>query len=643
MNEGIDIVGFQSVNVKDTFFGTLQRKVMNHVIPYQWEILNDRVDDAPKSGCMQNFKIAAGKATGSFYGEVFQDSDFAKWIEAVGYSLYIKPDKALEQTADDAIDLVVSAQREDGYLNTYYIINGLEKRFTNLKDNHELYCYGHMLEGAIAYYQATGKDKLLGAMLRYTDCIQKHFGKGKCEGYPGHEVAEMALMRLYALTHDEKHLQLAQYFIDQRGGSPLYLAWEAEHYQNGFHWDQSPFGYQYYQAAMPVREQTEAQGHAVRAMYLYSGMADVAKETGDESLHKALHALWDNTVYKRMYITGAISSSHFGESFTFDYDLPNDTVYGETCASIGLVFFAKRMLSLEADASYADVMERALYNGVVSGMSLDGEHFFYVNPLEVNPEACRKDQMKTHVKPTRQKWFGCACCPPNIARLMASIGAYIYMINSDTLYINLYIGSEIQTSIGESTVHFEMQSKLPWEGTISLVSRCDVQQKVALRVPHWCDGFELRINGETVPYQMRQGYAVIEQHWKDGMLMTLDFSMPVQMQMSHPSVRENVGKVAITRGPIVFCLEEMDNKSQLQLISLPEKACFKERFQPELLGGVLTLETMGYRQQDYWDAQTLYQPLQNNANFPTKLRFVPYYSWANRGENEMMVWIRTTK
>ena len=304
-------VGLRNVLIRDDFWGAYQKRVIEHVIPYQWEALNDRIPGAEKSYCMQNFRVAAGLEQGEFKGFVFQDSDFSKWIESVGYALILRPDPTLEKIADEAIDLVVSAQQEDGYLVTYYIVNGLDKRFTNLKDHHELYCFGHMLEGAIAYYEATGKDKLLNAMIRFADCIDAHFGpeEGKLKGYPGHEVAEMALMRLYAVTCDEKHLKLAKFFIDQRGQSPLYFEEENKKYGNRFHWENSPFQYQYYQAGKPVREQETADGHAVRAVYLYSGMADVAKATGDEALFGATLRLWNNMVRKRMYITGSIGST----------------------------------------------------------------------------------------------------------------------------------------------------------------------------------------------------------------------------------------------------------------------------------------------------------------------------------------------
>ncbi len=425
-------IDLRKIRVEDPFWKNEMELVRKEVIPYQWNALNDRVEGAEPSFAVRNFKIAADitakrKALGAgykekiwptdvfslkpedpehpedrFYGFLFQDSDFSKWIEAVGYSLTQHPDPELEKTADGIIDVVCAAQQPNGYLDTYYIINDMSKIFTNLKDHHELYCFGHLTEGAVAYYKATGKDKLLKAAERFADFIDSKFGpeEGKLKGYPGHEIAEMALVRLYEVTGKDRYLKLSSYFIDERGKKPYYF--DAEHPDEAKrHGDRER--YQYYQAHRPVREQDEAVGHAVRAAYLYSGMADVARLTGDESLKAACERLWDNIVNKKMYITGGIGGTSHGEAFSFEYDLPNDLAYSETCAAIGLVFFARRMLQMDVDGRYADVMERALYNTVLSGMALDGKSFFYVNPLEVVPEACHKDERKAHVKPVRQK------------------------------------------------------------------------------------------------------------------------------------------------------------------------------------------------------------------------------------------------
>lgn len=521
----------KNVVITDEFWGREQELVRTEVIPYQWEALNDRVPGAAPSFCMRNFRVA-GKLMrekreqgarfvapaytfrgfealpedpehpdpDKFYGFVFQDSDFAKWIEAVGYSLTNHPDEELERTADEAIDIVCAAQAENGYLDTYYIINGMDRIFTNLRDHHELYCFGHLVEGAVSYYQATGKDKLLNAAKRYADFICAGFGyeEGKCKGYPGHEIAEMALARLYELTGEEKYLRLSRFFLDMRGTRPYYFDIEdkerAEH--EGRVW-KAPGGgadedaaedsadgggkklrFQYHQAHLPVREQSEAMGHAVRGVYLYSGMADVARLTGDEKMFAACERLWNSIVNEKLYITGGIGGTHIGEAFSYPYDLPNDTAYSETCAAIGLAFFARRMLEIQVDNRYGDVMEQALYNTVLAGMALDGRSFFYVNPLEAVPESCRKDERKRHVKNVRQKWFGCACCPPNIARIVSSIGAYVYTAGQETLYTHLYVGSRISFNLNGKAVEMRMESSFPWEGKVKAVLHMGDAEKV---------------------------------------------------------------------------------------------------------------------------------------------------------------------
>ena len=404
------------VQVTDAFWKKEMELVRTEVIPYQWNALNDNVPGAAPSFCMRNYRRAGevekerkakgdkfvqikypldtfetlpkdGKMDGRFYGFLFQDTDFTKWVEAVAYSLTQHPDPDLEKVADAAIDIVCAAQQEDGYLDTYYIINGKDGIFTNLRDHHELYCMGHLIEGAVAYYEATGKDKLLHAAERFADYATDYFGpeEGKCKGYPGHEIAEMALVRLYEVTGEQKYLDLSRFFIDERGTKPYYF--DKEHPETVKKGHENELRYSYHQAHLPVRQQDEAFGHAVRAVYLYSGMADIARITKDEELYQACVRLWNNVTKKKMYITGGIGATHLGEAFSFPYDLPNDTAYAETCASIGLMFWARRMLEIVPDAKYADIMERALYNGVLSGMALDGKSFFYVNPLEVLPEA----------------------------------------------------------------------------------------------------------------------------------------------------------------------------------------------------------------------------------------------------------------
>ena len=636
----------QQAKIEDAFWTRIRETARQEGIPYQWEALNDRIPGAEPSYCMKNFRIAAGKESGTHGGFIFQDSDIAKWIEGAAFSLRWHPDPALEGIVDRAIDEVVAAQQPDGYLDTYYIIGGLEKRWTNLKDNHELYCAGHMIEGAVAYYQVTGKRKLLDAVIRLVDHIDSVLGPEpeKLHGYPGHPVIEMALMRLYAVTRDPKHLKLAKYFVDQRGQAPLFFREEDERNHNQFYWKDSYFQYQYYQAGMPLREQTEAQGHAVRAMYLYAGAADVARETGDSELADACRRLWKSTVQRRMYVTGSVGSSEYGEAFTFDYDLPNDTIYGETCAAIGLVFFARRMLALEAKSEYADVMERALYNGVISGMQLDGKRFFYVNPLEVLPEACEKDHAKCRVKVERQKWFGCACCPPNLIRLVSSLEDYIYSCAGRDLYVHLYVGGSLNTVVGGKPVRVGVQTNYPWDGNIrfSIGTETPVAFALRLRIPGWCEKYTLTVNGSPEKSPVVDGYAVIDRTWQDGDRVELALDMPVSLIHANPRVYEDAGKVAVSRGPLVYCLEEADNGRNLHSVRLGigSAESFTVEWKPDKLGGIVELRTPGIRETDTGWGETLYSSINRIESDPVVLTWIPYYSWANRDPGEMRVWIR---
>ncbi|MGN0399478.1 MAG: glycoside hydrolase family 127 protein [Blautia sp.] len=662
-------LSLRSVQVTDDFWKKEMELVRKEVIPYQWNALNDNVEGAAPSFCMRNFKIAGKqnqerKAQGEnyqeasytfrgfealpedpehledkFYGFVFQDSDFYKWIEAVGYSLTQHPDPELEKTADEAIDIVCAAQQEDGYLDTYYILNGKDKIFSNLKDHHEMYCLGHLVEGAVAYYEATGKDKLLNTAKRYADYVNERFGKeeGKCKGYPGHEIAEMALVRLYETTGEEKYLNLAKFFVDQRGTRPYYF--DKEQPEEAAK-DPEGIRYEYYQAHMPVREQEEAVGHAVRAVYLYSGMADVARLTEDEKLYAACEKLWNNMTEKKMYITGGIGGTHIGESFSFNYDLPNDTAYAETCASIGLIFMARRMLEIKPDSRYADAMELALYNTVLSGMALDGKSFFYVNPLEVNPEACHKDERKFHVKPVRQKWFGCACCPPNLARILSSVSSYAYTETEDTLFVHLYMGSEIRKKTGEQEAEISITSGFPANGHVEIkVKGTEKPLTLALRIPQWGRKYKVEgvEDGETFE---KDGYLYVKKVWKEGETLKLEFPMDVQIIQADNRVRENIGKVAVLRGPVVYCLEEIDNGKNLHLLTMDcSKSCTEEC--TEVAGEpVIAVTAQGNREKLTQTGGSLYMPVSQVEKEPAELHFVPYYVWANRGENEMTVWVR---
>jgi hypothetical protein len=639
----------QDIRITDAFWSSFTRLVRETVIPYQWEALNDRVPEAEPSHAIRNFRIAAGLEQGEFGGMVFQDSDVAKWLEAVGHSLAAHPDPELERIADGVIDLVVAAQHEDGYLNTYFTVKEPGRRWTNLTDCHELYCAGHMIEAAVAYYEATGKRKLLDAMCRFADHIDSVFGpeNGKLRGYDGHQEIELALVKLYRVTGNERYLRLSRFFIEERGKKPNFFLQEFGRPGYERHWE-GVKGKQpdlaYHQAHEPVREQDTAVGHAVRAVYMYTAMADLARELGDASLAEACRRLWRNVTRRQMYITGGIGSTHHGEAFTFDYDLPNDTVYAETCASIGLIFFANRMLRLEPKAEYADVMERALYNIVIGSMAADGKHYFYVNPLEVWPDACRRNPGKHHVKPVRQRWFGCACCPPNLARLIASLGGYIWTREEDALYAHLYIGNETAVSFGGRNVRVRMTSDLPWEGaaSLSVETESPVRFRLALRLPAWMSGEAcIRLNGDVVRgAPVRDGYLMIDREWRSGDTVDLSFPMEAEWMEAHPDVRADRGKVALVRGPLVYCFEEADNGPLIAALSVSPDAKPEVRMEDTPWGRIGLIRAEGWRDDPQPFGDELYRRARK-AKRPVTLTAIPYYLWGNRGEGEMAVWIRS--
>lgn len=646
-------LSLNQVQINDDFWNHYVSLVRNTVIPYQWEALNDRVPDAEPSHAIHNFRIAAGLETGEYHGWVFQDSDLAKWLEAVAYSLQQYPDAALEQTADETIDLIVQAQQSDGYLNTYYTIKEPGKRWTNLYECHELYCAGHMIEAAVAYFEATGKRKLLDAMCRFADYIDDVFGPqdGKLRGYDGHQEIELALVKLYTVTKQEKYLQLACYFIDERGQQPDYFdgEWERRGKTSIYRAGQTPapsLSSIYNQYHLPVREQDTAIGHSVRAVYMYTAMADLARLTGDEKLLAACKKLWANMTQKQMYITGGIGSTHHGEAFSFDYDLPNDTVYAETCASIGLVFFAQRMLRLETRSEYADVIERALYNIIIGSMSQDGKRFFYVNPLEVWPQASAENPGKRHVKAERQKWFGCACCPPNLARILSSLGEYIYTTEAGRINCHLFIGSESTITLDDAVqVGLKQVCSLPWKGeaTLELSLAQPRSFTLALRVPYWCDGQpQLLINGEKEDaYTAQNGYAIIERIWTDGDTVTWLLPMEAHLIQANPLIRSNAGKAAIQRGPLVYCVEQADNGTPLASLSLQSGTRLKVKADADMLGGTVRIEAEGFRDAtpEAWASAEPYRRWAPSAE-PVALHAVPYFQWGNRGVGEMAVWIR---
>lgn len=582
---------------------------------------------------------------------IFWDSDVAKWIEAAAYSLTSHPDEKLEQQVDAVIELIEKAQQPDGYLNSYFTAVEPEKRWSNLRDWHELYCAGHLIEAAVAYYEATGKRKFLDVMCRYADHIDEVFGpnEGQRRGYPGHQEIELALVKLYRAAGEECYLRLSKFFIDERGQQPHYYDIEREergeapedfgHYHHG--------NYAYNQSHVPVREQSEAVGHAVRACYMYAGMADLAAETGDATLINACQRLWHNLTEKRMYITGGIGSFRRNEGFSFDYDLPNETAYAETCAAIALVFWAHRMAQLERDSRYTDVMERTLYNGILSGVSLDGSQFFYPNPLAAHPGVNPQEQDELpssdyHYR--RSDWFDCACCPPNIARLLASLGQYIYSSGANEVYVHLFAQSSVEVNLAGRTVRIEQHTDYPWDETVRFTLQPDGASRftLALRIPGWCRNAGVKVNGETLDVTSitARGYARIDREWQSGDQVELTLPMPVERIESHPNVRHNAGCVALQRGPIVYCLEEVDNGPHLANVVLPRDAELSATLDGELLGGGVVITGQALRRDPQGWQGALYRPVGPKTMERFTFTAIPYCLWANREPGEMRVWIR---
>ncbi|SDO18340.1 glycoside hydrolase family 127 protein [Alkalicoccus daliensis] len=647
--EMVKTIPLKNVYINGSFWADYIELVRKEVVPYQWDALNDNIPDIEPSHAIRNFKIAAGMEKGEFHGMVFQDSDVAKWLEAVGYLLAREEDAELEQRADEVIEIISNAQREDGYLNTYFILKEPGREWTNLCECHELYCAGHMIEAGAAYYQATGKTKLLQVAVKFADHIYEVFGpeEGQTQGYDGHQEIELALVKLYEVTLDEKYLQLSRFFLLERGKQPHFYDIEAEKRNGSHHFpgkmmieDKS-----YSQAHALVTEQKEAAGHAVRFAYMCTGMAHVADKYKDEKLLAACRRLWRNVVDRQMYITGAVGSQSYGESFTIDYDLPNDTAYAETCASIGLIFFANRMLQIEPDREYADVLERALYNTVLAGMSMDGKEFFYVNPLEVEPQAAEESRRYDHVAPVRQGWLTCACCPPNVARLIASLGQYIYTVMEETIYTHLYISSDAKITLNNKEVLLSQQTNYPWDGNVEITVTPEAEAvfALALRVPAWSEEVELFINdqAQALPMPEESGYILLSRKWKPGDKIRLQLSLPIMLMQAHPRVRHAAGKTAVQRGPVVYCLEEADNGANLHNIFLQSSQSFNIKEGSEHFRGLKIITGEGNKKPaDHW-GEKLYKAQETIPPQTMPLTFIPYFSWANRGRGEMKVWIQT--
>ena len=578
---------FSHVKINDNFWSPRLSKHVSATLP----VCIDQIEN--QTGRIRNFENAA-KGEGEHSGIFFDDSDVYKALEGMAYSLINNPDPELEKKADEWIDKFAAAQQPDGYINTFYTLTGLDKRWTNM-DKHEMYCAGHMIEAGVAYYQATGKRKLLDVCIRMTDHMMSQFGPGKRHWVPGHEEIELALVKLYQTTQEQKYLDFAYWLLEERG------------HGHGTMGDEGKWDPVYYQDIVPVRRLTDISGHAVRCMYLYCGMADVAALKNDTGYIAAIDRLWDDVVHRNMYITGGIGSSRDNEGFTEDYDLPNLDAYCETCASVGMELWNQRMNQLTGDSKYIDVLERSLYNGALAGISLGGDRFFYVNPLESKGDH------------HRQEWYGCACCPSQLSRFLPSIGNYIYASSDDALWVNLYIGNTGQIRIGETDILLTQETDYPWDGSVKLTISTSqpLEKEIRLRIPNWCKTYDLSINGKRINVSEEKGYAVIKD-WKSQDVIALDMDMPVEIVAADPHVKENFGKRVIQRGPLVYCMEEIDNPEYFDQIQLSPSTTFQTAFVSDILNGIKTIKTNGRAQ---------------------SATFIPYYAWDNRKAGKMRVWI----
>lgn len=621
-------VPFTDVNITDDFW--LPRVETNRTvtIPFAFK-------KCEETGRIDNFARAGGLMEGPFEGLRYNDSDVFKIMEGAAYSLALHPDPELEAYLDGLIVKIAAAQEEDGYLYTARTIDpenpppgAGNERWSNLGSSHELYNVGHMYEAAVAHYLATGKRTFLDVAIKNADFIASVFGPGHRQGFPGHQEIEIGLVKLYRVTGDTKYLDLAKFFLDQRG--------RTEH-RKMFAEDSSFSIYNqawYLQAHKPVVEQDEAVGHAVRATYMYSGMADVAALTGDEAYIRAIDRIWEDVVSRKIYITGGIGSRHEGEAFGEAYELPNATAYNETCAAIGNVLWNHRLFLLHGEAKYIDVLERTLYNGLLSGLSLSGDLFFYPNPLESDGKYAFNQGA-----PTRKPWFDCACCPVNLTRFLPSLPAYIYAWKDDTLFVNLFIQGRGVIQMDSTRVTVSQETRYPWEGNINI--RIDPESPavftVKVRVPGWAqnapipsdlytyadtlpENVSLSLNGQPLAIELEKGYARIHREWQSGDMITLELPMPVRKIQAHENVKEDAGKIALQRGPLVYCLEGVDNDGHVLDRIIPAAIAFETRFEPELLGGIVVLKGRMPGGED-------------------GVLAVPYYAWSHRGAGEMAVWL----
>jgi uncharacterized protein len=615
-------VALGAVTIDDAFWAPRMRTNRESTLPSQYRLLWE-------TGRIDNLLRAAGKLDGEFQGRYFNDSDVYKWLEAASWAVAASPDAEpeleLEAMIDEAIAVVEDAQCADGYLNSYFARERADQRWTNF-DLHEMYCAGHLFQAAVAHHRATGSTRLLDVATRFADHIDATFGpeEGKRIGTDGHPEVEMGLVELARETGERRYVDLAGFLVDVRGHGVLGNAY-------------GRFGTKYHQDHQPFRELDEIVGHAVRAVYLNAGVADLYAETGEAALLDALHRLWRSMTLRKMYVSGGVGSRYEGESFGEDYELPNALAYTETCAAIGSIMWNWRMLLIEGDARYADLLERTLYNAMLPGVSLDGETYFYQNPLA--DEGSHR----------RQTWFGTACCPPNVARTLASLPGYLYGVSDEGVWVHLYAASTARITLADGRlVALRQETRYPWDGEIAITVGGEGVFSLLLRIPAWCEqGAALTVNGLPAPDSLVPGsYAEVRRDWRSGDTVHLRLPMPVRCVESHPYVEENSGRVALMRGPLLYCVEQVDNPdAALDDIELRGGASFRTDFRPDLLGGVevITADARVNAPDDSWDT-ALYRTTQSDERGvdgeSVSLTAIPYHAWANREPGPMRVWLR---
>ena len=577
-----------------------------------------------EAGNFQNLQIAAGLEESEYQGREFLDSDVYKWLEAASYELHLEPDNPpLQQRVDRAIDLIVAAQESDGYINSYFQVEHQGKRWNDLDFGHELYCAGHLFQAAVAHHRATQSRKLLDVATRFADLLCATFGPDKKTGAPGHPVVEMALVALYRLTHKEEYLDLAKFFVDQRGKGKM----------PGIGWADGPA---YHQDRVPIREASKMEGHAVRAMYLYSGVTDLYLETGESALLDAVSRLWRDMVEGKLFITGGVGARYEGESFGDPYELPPDQCYCETCAAVGSIMWNWRMLLASGESRYADLIERTLYNGFLSGLAHDGRRFFYTNPLMSRYGA------------ERQEWYKVACCPPNIMRLLASLGQYLATADATGIQLHLYASASVAASLPSgSPAALTIDTRYPWNGNVRMnVESTDGSSWVLrLRVPGWSEEVKVLVNGQPVEdLETESGYALLERAWQADDMIEVEFPMEPRLVEPHPRIDAVRDSVAIQYGPLVYCLEEEDATINLMDVRLDENVSLEAVWREDVLAeGVVAVQAAGgVNSADEWGG--LYRPLdegdlQKPAGRMVSLGAIPYYAWGNRALGAMRVWI----